>query len=194
MYSILAGFMIGIGAIVNLKVGGIVGALLFAIGLATIVQFKLELFTGKVGLFAENLIDLNGLIRIWLGNFTGTFAAALLIIGTTGFEALSGQAAAIIDVRMANDFMTNFIYGIFCGVLMFVAVTGFSKDRNFLFVFIPVAVFILCGFNHCVADMVYLWLGAESLEEFLVLIPTTLGNCVGAIGFNYLLVSSKRSV
>lgn len=181
--------MIGIGAIVYLKIGGVAGALLFAVGLATIVQFKLELFTGKVGKLADGEIEIRDLIRIWVGNLLGTFAVSVLMIGVPSLTALSTSAAAIVQMRLANDVMTNLLQGICCGVLMFVAVTGYSGSRNWLFVFVPVAVFILCGFNHCVADMMYLWLGAESLRDFLVLIPTTLGNAIGAIGFNYLLKS-----
>ena len=60
---------------------------------------------------------------------------------------------------MSNDFMTNFIYGIFCGMLMYIAVAGFNSSRNFIFVFVPVATFILCGFNHCIADMFYFFVG-----------------------------------
>ena len=44
--AILAGFMIGVGAIINLVVGGIWGAIFFSLGLMTIVYFKFNLFTG----------------------------------------------------------------------------------------------------------------------------------------------------
>ena len=46
--AILAGILIGLGCVVNSKVGGVVGALLFACGLTTIIQFRLPLFTGIV--------------------------------------------------------------------------------------------------------------------------------------------------
>jgi hypothetical protein len=49
--SILAGLMISVAAGIYLIVGGPLGAGLFAIGLFTILLFKLELFTGKAGLF-----------------------------------------------------------------------------------------------------------------------------------------------
>lgn len=69
--------------------------------------------------------------------------------------------------------------GIGCGFLMTVAVKGFQKTGNYLFVVLPVAVFILSGFNHCVADMFYIWLGADTWRDFLSLIPTTIGNIIG---------------
>lgn len=185
--AILAGFMIGIGALVYLSVGGYVGALLFAVGLMTICWFKLHLFTGKVGLAATNEIGWQDLLRIWCGNFVGTMTAAALYLLTPNHEAVLESAAAIVQTRLANGPIVNFFLGVFCGVLMFVAVTGYSESRNFLFTYIPVAVFILCGFNHCIADMMYLHLGAAHWQDYIVLLPTTLGNAVGAIGFNYML-------
>ena len=50
--SILAGIMISIGAALYLVIGGIPGAILFSIGLLTILYFQFHLFTGKAGLFA----------------------------------------------------------------------------------------------------------------------------------------------
>ena len=49
MKSILAGIAIAIGAYINLKIGGSVGAGLFAVGLYLVCVFKLNLYTGKVG-------------------------------------------------------------------------------------------------------------------------------------------------
>lgn len=178
--------MIGLGAIVYLSVGGPVGALLFAVGLLTICVFKLDLFTGKIGLVATGDITFVKLLEVWVGNFIGTFIAASVVLGTPRFAALSEAAAAISQVRMMNGPVANLLLGIPCGVLMFIAVTGYKESGNSLFVFIPVAAFISCGFNHCVADMMYIHLGAESWTEYGTLIPTTIGNAIGAIGFNYI--------
>lgn len=50
LLSIIAGFLIGIGAIINLKLGEITGPVFFSIGLMSILVFKLNLFTGKTGM------------------------------------------------------------------------------------------------------------------------------------------------
>lgn len=78
MLSILAGMLIGVGGIIYLRVGGPVGASLFAIGLLTILHFRFELFTGKAGLLATNDIKPFKLLTIWLGNFLGTSLMAVL--------------------------------------------------------------------------------------------------------------------
>ena len=49
--SIMAGIFISIGCVVNLAVGGIVGAALFSLGLTAILVFNFNLFTGKAGDF-----------------------------------------------------------------------------------------------------------------------------------------------
>ena len=47
--AILAGLCISIGCIVNLRVGGVAGAVLFAFGLLAVVHYKLKLYTGTAG-------------------------------------------------------------------------------------------------------------------------------------------------
>lgn len=47
----MAGIFISIGCVVNLAVGGIVGAALFSLGLTAILVFNFNLFTGKAGDF-----------------------------------------------------------------------------------------------------------------------------------------------
>lgn len=64
--SILAGIAIAIGAYINLKIGGVAGAVLFSVGLFLVCIFKLNLYTGKVGY--------TGIIKnlpILLGNAVG---------------------------------------------------------------------------------------------------------------------------
>ena len=47
--AILAGICISIGCVVNLRVGGVAGAVLFAFGLTTVVYYGLKLYTGTAG-------------------------------------------------------------------------------------------------------------------------------------------------
>ena len=44
--SILAGICIGLGGAIFIKLGGVIGACMFAFGLLTIVHFKLPIYTG----------------------------------------------------------------------------------------------------------------------------------------------------
>ena len=73
---------------------------------------------------------------------------------------------------------------------MFTAVEAYRKckeENNFsgavFGVVFPVVVFIICGFNHCIADMAYYFMAgcpdvAKALPYFIVVI---LGNSVGGM-------------
>lgn len=176
--SILAGIAIAIGGVVNLSLGGgIAGAIFFSVGLLTVLHFQFALFTGKAGLFVDKQITIKELFVIWAGNFIGTglVATAMMHIKPNLIEA----AQAIADVRIANPWYTNLILGIFCGVLMYFAVDSFKGTYNPIFAMLPVSVFILAGFNHCVADMFYFGLAGFSYKAILPLLLTTLGNWLG---------------
>lgn len=179
MLSILAGVMIGIGGVVYLSIGGVIGALLFSVGLLTIVTFKFHLFTGKAGLLPTNEITITDLIRIWIGNFIGTWIVAIGLYATPVGLKCFDAARPIIETRINNGSFANLILGIFCGLLMYIAVTGYAKTANVLFIIMPVATFILCGFNHCVADMFYTHIACIHIKEYYTLLPTTLGNIIG---------------
>lgn len=59
---------------------------------------------------------------------------------------------------------------------MYIAVTGFKISGNILLLVAPVAIFILMGFAHSIADMVYIWLSGTT---FRTLLPVSIGNLIG---------------
>ena len=180
MLSILAGMMIALGGIVYLSVGEIAGSLFFSMGLLTILCLRLELFTGKAGLLATNELSFGKLLYIWAGNFIGTAIIALLLALTPkGFE-LADKAIVIVATRISNGPIVNMVYGVFCGLLMFMAVKTWSLTNGKpAYAMMPVAIFILCGFNHCIADMFYLHISNTAIQNYHILIPTTIGNLIG---------------
>ena len=65
---------------------------------------------------------------------------------------------------------------------MYVAVDGYKTSKHPAILFLGVAAFILCGFEHCIADMFYFSLaGAWSGRAALCILVITLGNTAGAI-------------
>lgn len=178
MNSLLAGICISLGAYVYLNIGGIAGAILFSVGLLAILKLDLDLFTGRCGKLSSREVSWMKLAEIWLGNFCGSFLTAFpLLLTPTGIE-MADKAAEIVAIRISNGPLTNFILGIGCGLFMYIAVTTWGKVQPACTIF-AVASFILCGFNHCVADMFYLNMGMMQVSDLLILIPTTLGNLVG---------------
>ena len=71
---------------------------------------------------------------------------------------------------------------------MYLAVNGHKESKNdfakYAGVFLCVSVFILCGFEHCVANMCYFTLANMwSLTTFAYLGIMVLGNSLGGILF-----------
>lgn len=180
-----AGITIGIGEAVYLTLENrVIGAVLFGVGLYTIVLNGLFLYTGKVGYLIsakDKKAYILQLIFTWLGNFAGT-ALAAAAISATRIRNLRRTAEVICKTKLADTPHSILILAVFCGILMYVAVDGFREKGNPLILFFCVTVFILCGFEHCIANMFYFSLaGAWSLRAVIYLLLMTLGNSVGGI-------------
>ena len=68
--AIVAGICISIGCVVNLRVGGVAGAVLFAFGLTAVVSYALKLYTGTAG-FIRAKGDWTMLLVVLIGNIIG---------------------------------------------------------------------------------------------------------------------------
>lgn len=182
--AILAGICIGIGGTVYLSLENkIVGSLLFACGLYAICTQGLYLFTGKVGYVVNG--DVKYLIDVlitWLGNLIGTgLCAGAVLISRIGLKIYM-MASEVSLIKFNDNYLSLFSLGIMCGLLMYIAVDGYKKTNNPLILFVPVSVFILCGFEHCIADMFYFWAsGVMNIKAIVVLLIITLGNSIGGI-------------
>ena len=186
--ALLTGMLIAMGGIIYLSCDNrYIGAALFGTGLFTVLTFGLALFTGKVGYAVEQkpryLLDL---CVIWLGNLIGAIITGLVIQITRAGAGISEKAAALCDVKMNDDLLSIFVLAFFCGMLMFIAADGYKNLSNpvaqMLAVFLPVMVFILSGFEHCVANMFYFTAGnAWNPTSALYMAVMTLGNSAGGI-------------
>lgn len=187
--AILAGVCIGMGGVVYLSVENkVAGAALFTVGLFVICIFGFNLFTGKVCYVFQN--DIKYAIRlpiIWVGNLIGTWLIAFLISFTRN-TAVAENAKTLCGAKMGDTYLSLFILGIWCDVLIYVAVEGFLRCQHeagkYLALFFGVMVFILSGYEHCVADMFYfsaakIWSG----DAFVRILVISLGNAVGGVMF-----------
>lgn len=196
--SILSGFLIGVGGCTYLSINPLLGAFLFSLGLLTILNFSLPLYTGRIGFLFDKSEDkliskILKLVTIWIGNLIGTLIAATLFLSTRIGSQLVEVANPIVETKMNDSFISLFILGIGCGALMHIAASGYKtyayrqKGAEFtgnLFAIVPVAVFILCGFEHCIADMFYMFL-CEQFDIVRILIITA-GNSVGSLLMNFI--------
>ena len=99
-------------------------------------------------------------------------------------DTLQAKANALCLVKDGDSIVSLLVLGIFCGMLMFIAADGYKNIENqvgkVVVVFLPVMVFILSGFEHCIADMFYFSLAGDFSALMLKsLIVITVGNSIG---------------
>ncbi len=186
--GMMAGLAISLGGTVFLSVDSkIIGALAFTVGLFCVCTRGLALYTGRVCYLFENdrayALDLP---FIWLGNLAGTFLTAQILLQTRIAPILREKAAGLCETKLSDDLLSIFILAVFCNILIFIAVDGFRQNPHelgkYLALFFGVVVFILCGFEHCVANMYYFSVaGAWSAKTLLYVVVMTAGNSVGGL-------------
>ena len=188
VYSVLAGISIALGGTVFLSVENkVLGALLFTVGLFTVCTFGFYLFTGKVCYVFERDRDYAiDLPVIWLGNLCGTWLTAFAEGRTRAGAALAEKALALCRVKLDDSLVSILILAVLCNLLIFIAVDGYNKNPHelgkYLSLFFGVTVFILCGFEHCVANMYYFSMaGVWSWETLGCMLVMTFGNAAGGV-------------
>lgn len=153
--SLWCGFLISLGALAYLVVGGPLGALLFAFGLISVINTgKRNLYTGWVGIC--NFGSWGGwgtLIAMLTLNAMGVLIGVLLTCGT-GIDIME-PVANIIDARYEASWLEIVSKSIYTGIIMHICVWMALYKQTFIPTLIGVPLFILCGFPHCIADVFY---------------------------------------
>lgn len=199
--SIIAGIAISIGGFCYLKIAEmgfpgakVVGAMFFAIGLILICNFGFYLYTGKICYLIDEIKAKNGLsgslslVIGLLGNFIGCYIAGSLIHVTC---VDNDFFASVADAKINDELLYLFIKGIFCGMLIYFAVEGFKASKQdvgkYIILILCVSGFIVCGFEHCIADMFYFSVAAKwNMGSFLATLFIVLGNTVGGLAIPFL--------
>ena len=185
--AILAGIMISIGGTIYLSLENkMLGAFLFSIGLFAICTNGYNLYTGKIGYVIENKIKyLLELLLTLLGNVIGTVSCGYLLSLSRIGTSLREKAQLICEIKLNDNLLSIFILAVFCGIIMYLAVDLYKKLNDFgkyMGIFLGITVFILAGFEHCVANMYYfsaadMW----SWKTVLYVLVMVLGNSIGSI-------------
>lgn len=230
--AIMAGAMIGMGAgissvaahtVADVGLARLVAGVVFPVGLMMVILMGAELFTGDC-LFGMSVLDrkqkiwdfVKLLIFVYIGNFLGAGLIALLFSASGQWDYSSGMLGAYtikVALGKANiSFVQGIISGILCNILVCAAVimAVCAKDvtGKLLVSFFVIMMFVVGGFEHCVANMYYITAGliakinpeyvalamssygfseeyVESLNiyNFLVtnLVPVTIGNIIGGL-------------
>ncbi|GHV17724.1 FdhC protein [Clostridia bacterium] len=239
--ALFAGFFIACGGMVAntaahaLPDAGqirLISGLLFPVGLIMVVLTGAELFTGAILLVmpvaarkAKIAAVLKLLAIVYAGNFAGALAlaAGCALFGQLG---ISGGGLAVYTIKVAAakcalSFPNALVSGFFCNALVCVAVlmslTAKDTMGKIAAAYVPIAVFVIAGLEHSVANMFYIGAGLLALPEyggaaaasgidisgltwgaFLLkdLLPVTIGNILGglAIGLGFLYATKSTAV
>lgn len=173
--SFLAGLMISIGAIVYLSCPDkIVGAVLFSIGLITILEFKLSLYTGKVG-YLRSVKQIPQTMLVLLGN----------AVGCTFITLFANTLPDVWSTRLEAPLYLTFAKAIICGILIYVCVEQHEKKSltdSLIITLIAIPAFILCGAEHSVADICFMIASKNiSLRGVLLILLIAIGNATGSL-------------
>ena len=240
--AILAGIFVALGAIASTTVavavkpaslGKFLGAVVFPGGLTMVLIAGSELFTGNCLLIIpllEKAITakkvVKSLVLTYIGNFIGSILLAAAVVFSHQISLFdNGVAVSVISTAAAKcsiSFGDALIKGILCNFLVCIAVwiSFTAKDivGKIIGVFFPVLIFVLCGFEHSVANMYYLFAGlfaklvpayaeaaaAAGVDMSMLtvgrmfagnLLPVTIGNIIGGaicVGLPYWFIYLRR--
>lgn len=205
----------------------VITALLFPAGLVMVVLAGSELVTGDCLMVisaAAKKITWAELLRTWcvvyLGNLLGSIlVAALVVCGHTPDLFGGALAQSMVNTAVAKvslRFTDGLFRGILCNVLVctavWITVGGSTATEKIFGLYPPIFLFVLAGYEHCVANMFYVPAGiftaatygiaAEGLTwgNFFLknLLPVTLGNIIGGagivgLGYYYIYLHEKKA-
>ena len=200
-------------AITNVSAARLINGMLFPFGLIMVVFTGAELFTGNCLLLMPLLrgaVTGGRVLRNWLLVYAGNFFGSLLIAFLAAqCGVLDGIADAVVGTAVTKAALPTavaFLRGVLCNFLVCLAVwmafCARSAGGKMVSLFGPIFLFVLCGFEHSVANMYYIPAGIflagngelSWLDLLRNLLPVTLGNLVGGCalgGILYLLYARK---
>ncbi|MBR6376799.1 MAG: formate/nitrite transporter family protein [Oscillospiraceae bacterium] len=181
--GLAAGILISLGGSVFLACDSrYVGAGLFTVALLCICLRGYALYTGRVGYLPEDHSQaaVSALLLCLLGNSIGTVLCGWAI--RIALPKLGETAMTICSAKLEQSWLQTVLRGLFCGVLMYLAVSIYRDRKTVLAIVFCVPVFILAGFEHSVADIFYFAAsGLVSLKAFAFIWLVILGNSLGGV-------------
>ena len=100
-------------------------------------------------------------------------------MSSTARRSWGATAAAVMLGKLGMNPVSWLLNGLMCGVLMYLAVIGYKKAKDSLHgiaaVLFAIVGFIVCGFEHSIADMGYLTIAIPNLSFWQIL------QCMGMI-------------
>ena len=176
--SISAAILISLGNYALLKLGNPIGPVIFALGLLGVCYMGQNLFTGKCGFLIQDKIKILDLLIILIVNLIAGYLVGL-VYSTVDTEIFTN---AVKKVTTWDFSLSFFIKSILCGVIMYIAVFMYKKGTSLGIIF-GIPLFIFCGFQHCIANIITLGVARTFHVSIIICI---LGNFLGSLLMWYL--------
>ena len=171
--AVSAALLIGLGNYALLKLGNPIGPVIFALGLLGVCYMGLNLFTGKCGFLFQDKIKFTDLLIILIVNLVAGYILGLAF-SKTDPEVM---AKAIEKVATWDISLSFFLKSILCGIIMYIAVYMYKKGTP-LGIIYGIPLFIFCGFQHCIANIITLGAARTFSASIFICI---LGNFIGSL-------------
>ena len=171
--SVSASILISLGSYALLKLGNPIGPVIFALGLLGVCYMGLNLFTGKCGFLFQDKIDYKDLLIILVVNLIAGYLIGLIfsIVDPDVFKN------AILKVKSWDFSLSFFIKSVLCGIIMYIAVLLYKKGTP-LGIIYGIPLFIFCGFQHCIANIITM--GTARMFDWSIIL-CIIGNFVGSL-------------
>lgn len=194
--GISAGILVSIGGTVFLSSDNrYIGAVLFSIALLCVCVKEYSLFTGKIGYIPEKHSREDISVLLWglLGNIISTVGLGAVV--RYALPAVGAAAEAVCALRLEQLWPQTLIRAIFCGMLMYLAVSIYREKNTVTGIFLCVPVFIISGFEHSIADLFYFSAaGMYTPRVLLFILVVIAGNAIGGMILPVFKMIEDRSV
>lgn len=226
VFSILAGVFVGFSMIAIMGEASllsdfagtrIVQGLTFASALSLVIFAGSELFTGNVFIVTAGVIQkqvslphaLLILLLCYLGNLVGSMIIASILLWTGFLQGTMLDAVQnAVNIKTTASFGALFARGILCNLLVCLGVWCSnrmqSESGKLIMIFWCIFLFIVCGYEHCVANMTLFSMkimsgGFDCFPGVLKnMAATSLGNIAGgfapAVAYCFLSNRIKKNV
>lgn len=172
--SVGAAVLIALGDYALLKLGNPIGPVIFAFGLLGVCYMGQNLFTGKCGFLVDDKIRVFDLLLILVVNLVAGYLMGVVFAGIGDADVLASASLKVAGWEISFPF---FVKSVMCGVIMYIAVLLYRKGTPLGIIF-GIPLFIFCGFQHCIANVITMGVATAFDLSLLICIA---GNFLGSI-------------
>lgn len=189
--GILAGMFIALGgvasqsashAITNVSAAKLAAGAVFPIGLLMIVLVGGELFTGNCLMIMATMDKqirfrrfLRNLIGVFCANVIGALFIAILVYYSGNLDmsrgALGGYAISVAVEKVSHTTIRGITSGFLCNIFVCMAVLKGAAAKEVAgkiqATWFPIFAFVICGFEHVVANMYFIPIGLLAKNKAL---------------------------